>query len=72
MKAVLEFNLPEDLDQLKLHLKVTDMLSVLASISNDLRSWEKHGHNFASADEAVSQIRKRLVNYLIESEIDPI
>jgi len=59
MKAILEFNLdePEDVLSFARTNKAQDYFLALWDISEQLRSWDKHGHPFKDADDALSQIR---------------
>jgi hypothetical protein len=58
MKAILEFNLPEDIIDFTKATKAQDYFHALWDIGVQLRSWEKHGHSFKDADDAVVQIRE--------------
>ena len=53
MKATLEFDLPDDTCELLEMLSVPEYTSVLLAFREQLRTLTKHGHLFASADEAV-------------------
>jgi len=68
MKAILKFNLdePEDITSFARANKAQDYFLALWDIGEQLRSWEKHGHCFKDADDALSQIREdfyRVINH---------
>jgi hypothetical protein len=68
MKAILKFNLDEPEDALSFARanKGQDYFLALWDIGEQLRSWEKYGHPFKDADDALSQIRKdfyRVMNH---------
>lgn len=60
MKAILEFNLdePEDMLSFTRANKAQDYFLALWDIGTQLNSWEKHGHPFKDADDALIQIRE--------------
>lgn len=70
MKAILEFNIPEDNFLHKKSLQGLDLNSAIREFDNDLRSMSKHGHDFKNADEAISQIRLILQNHLSNYNIN--
>ena len=68
MKAILEFDLnePEDVSSFARANKAQDYFLALWDICAQLRSWEKYGHPFKDADDALSQIREdfyRVINH---------
>jgi hypothetical protein len=65
MKATFEFNLPEDQREYEIMNQANRTQSFLWDWSQQLRSWDKYGHTFTSADDAVDKIREefyRLIN----------
>jgi len=66
MKAILEFNLPEDNYQHKAALQGADMKLIIYTLDNMLRGYLKYGHDFKTADEAIATIRDNL-NHDLES-----
>jgi len=62
MKAILEFNLPEDAALHKWAVASADMASEIMDLDNNLRSWIKHGHQFKDADEALRTVREFLAD----------
>ena len=68
MKGILEFNLDEPDDMLSFTRanKAQDYFLALWDIGEQLRSWDKHGHPFKDADDALVQIREdfyRVMNH---------
>jgi hypothetical protein len=60
MKAILEFDLPEDQQEFQLANEAADWHSVVWEVDQMLRQHLKYGHELKSADEALEQIRKFL------------
>jgi nucleoid-associated protein YejK len=60
MKAILEFNLPEDQRQYEIANQAYDMFAAVAHFEDRLRSYQKYGHEFKTAQEAVEAIRALL------------
>ena len=60
MKAILEFDLPEDEDNHRAAINGANWESVCLSVADILRNWIKHGHSFKSVDEALEKTRDTL------------
>ena len=60
MKAILEFNLPEDQRQFEMANQAADMVAAIGHFEDRLRSYIKYGHEFKSANEALESIRDLL------------
>lgn len=60
MKAILEFNLPEDQKRFEMANQAIDMFSAICRFEDRLRSYHKFGHDFKTADEAIEAIRTLL------------
>ena len=60
MKAILEFNLPEDQRLFEMANQAPDMVAAIGHFEDKLRSYIKYGHGFKSADEALYSIRSLL------------
>lgn len=58
MKAILEFNIPEDNREYEIHNQAENMLGMIQNFSEYLRSNQKHGHDFKDADHALNEIRE--------------
>jgi len=70
MKAILEFNLPEDQHEYEVATQANKMQSFLWDFSQQLRSWYKYHHDFKNADDALSQIRDEFYRLFNEHNID--
>ena len=60
MKAILEFNLPEDQRKFEMANQAVDMVAAIGHFEDRLRSYIKYGHEFKSANEALESIRALL------------
>ena len=60
MKAILEFNLPEDQRNFEMANQAADMVAAIGHFEDALRSYIKYGHEFKSANEALEAIRALL------------
>ena len=70
MKAILEFNLPEENYQHKVALQGADLRLIICTLDNMLRGYLKYGHEFKNADDAIETIRKDLHHDLQAYSID--
>jgi len=70
MKAVFEFNLPEDQHDYDVMNQASKVQSFLWDFSQQLRSWYKYHHDFKDADDALSQIRDEFYRLLNEHEVN--
>ena len=70
MKAILEFNLPEDESSHKLAVKAPDMYCVLWDIDQWLRGKLKYGDDFKDADDALEKTREELHDLLQSHGVD--
>lgn len=62
MKATFEFNLPDDQNEYEIMNQASEMLRCLWDIGEALRTWERYGHQFTDANDAVSKIREDFYN----------
>ncbi len=69
MKAILEFNLPEDSAEHLLAIRGSDFHSVCWDLDQDLRGWLKHGHEFKTPEEAIEAVRDRLRQLMEDKDI---
>jgi hypothetical protein len=60
MKAILEFNLPEDQRAFEMANQAADMVAAIGHFEDRLRSYQKYGHEFKTAQEAIESIRALL------------
>ncbi len=58
MKAILEFNLPDEVVEFRSACKGADAVCVIESIIKQTRDWLKYGHEFKTANDALEEIRK--------------
>jgi len=70
MKAILEFNLPEEQAEHYCAIKGADMLNVLWELRSDLRNMTKYGDLPEQQHEIVEQIQEMLIHYLNDYEIN--
>lgn len=70
MKAILEFNLPEDQHEYDVVLQANKSQSFLWEFSQQLRSWYKYHHDFNSADDALNKIRDKFYEMLNDHQIN--
>ena len=70
MKAIFEFNLPEDQHEYDVMNQASKMQRFLWEFSEQLRSWQKYGHKFENADDAVEKIREEFYNLLNNYEVN--
>lgn len=59
-KAILEFNLPDDMIEFEKASKAANYHLALCDLNEQLRRYEKYGHNFKTADEMLNAIRTHL------------
>ena len=57
MKAILEFNLPEEQSEYQTANQAGALHSILWDLDNELRNNLKHGHKFKTADDALEYVR---------------
>ena len=65
-KVTIEFNLPEESQDLKLAQRGKDYFCIIFETLQEIRSYLKHGHQFQNADEALEKIRESLLEAQIE------
>lgn len=58
MKAIFEFDLPEDNREYEVTNQANKMQSLLWDFAQQLRSWRKYGHTFKDAGDALEKITK--------------
>ena len=64
MKAILEFNLPEDQRAFEMANQSADMYAVICHLAESLRSYRKHGNDFENVNEALDAIHTILYDEL--------
>jgi coproporphyrinogen III oxidase-like Fe-S oxidoreductase len=70
MKAILEFNLPEDQHEYDIAIQAQKMQSFVWDFSQQLRSWRKYHHDFKDADDALDKIREEFYRILNEHNVN--
>lgn len=70
MKSILQFNLPEDQREFDLAIQAPKTQSFLWDFSQQLRSWQKYGHQFKDADDAVAKIREEFYRLINNHEVN--
>jgi hypothetical protein len=70
MKAIFEFDLPADQHDYEMMHQAIRMQKVLWDLSEALRSWQKYGHQFKDANDAVEQIRNEFYTILNNYEVN--
>ena len=66
-EVIMKFNLPDEQGEYNTVFYAGKLFSALWDITGQLRTWDKYGHDFKDADDAVSRIRDR-VNEIIYEE----
>ena len=69
MKAILEFNLPEDKDTHTMALKGSEYFSALSQLDQKLRSFLKYGGAYTSAEAVAQDVRDFIHEYVNFDEI---
>lgn len=62
MKATLEFNLPEEAHEFKVASNAANLEIAIVHIREQIRRWQKHGHEFKTPDEALEGVRNVLID----------
>jgi phage-related tail protein len=70
MKAIFEFDLPEDQHEYDVMNQAIRMQKAMWDLSEALRSWEKYGHQFSDARDAVVKIREEFYTILNNYEVN--
>jgi hypothetical protein len=70
MRAILEFNLPEDRQEHNAAVHGMDWALVCWELDQEIRKFLKYGNDFKSADEALEDIRRTLHNLIEESGLN--
>ena len=70
MKAILEFNLPEDQHEYDIATQAPRLQSFLWDFSQQLRSWYKYHNDFTDSNDALEKIREEFYRLLNTHNID--
>ena len=66
MKAILEFSLPEELDEFKASVDACRMKDYIYQFSRPLRDMRKHGHSYKNIEDCIEGIETMFYQYLGE------
>lgn len=69
MTATLAFTLPEEAVEHQVALDGMKWRGVVSEHEQQLRTWLKHGHQFASADEALEAVRTSLWDSMTDDRL---
>jgi hypothetical protein len=69
-KVSLQFDCPEENEELMTALHGIDYKIILGDISQWARSAQKHGHNFKTADEVIEYVRELIIEGCLERRVD--
>ena len=69
-KVTIEFNLPEDQSYYDVVNQSPRMLALLWDLSQKLRSWQKYGHDFKDANDALDKIREEFYKLINEHDVN--
>ena len=70
MKATFEFEFPEDEREYEVMNQAHKMQRMLWEFSQQLREWEKYGHQFKDAGDAVVKIREEFYKILNNYQVN--
>ncbi len=70
MKATFEFDLPEDQHEYDIMNQAYKTHRFLQQFSEELRTWEKYGHEFTDAQDALSKIREEFYKILNNYQVN--
>lgn len=70
MKAILQFDLPEDQNDYEIAVQAPKVQSFIWDFSQQLRAWQKYHHDFKSANDALDQIREEFYRLINEHNIN--
>lgn len=70
MKAIFEFNLPEDQHEYDVMNQASKVQSFLWDFSQQLRSWQKYHNDFTDASDALNKIREEFYKLLNQHEVN--
>lgn len=69
-RATFTFNLPEEENEYKVMSQAQDTQRMLWEFSQQLRSWQKYGHQFEDADDALNKIREEFYTLLNNHKVN--
>lgn len=69
MKAILEFQLPEETYEYETINKAKAYKAIVEEIRETLRTYRKHGHEFESADDVICKMECLIIELLNDEGI---
>ena len=63
MKARLEFDLPDEREEFEINRKAVDLYVNLSDMTEQIRTWRKHGHRFKDADELLDALWENCIDH---------
>ena len=69
MKAILEFNLPEEELEHMTAVRARSLVDVIYDLDKQLRDWLKYGNKFETADDALEEIQENLWKNIKELDL---
>lgn len=66
MKTIIEFNHPEDSQDLKIAQRGNEYYCIIFETLQEIRNYLKYGHQFKTVEEALEKIRETLSNANID------
>ena len=70
MRAILQYNLPDDQHEYEVAVQAPRVQSFLWDFSQQLRSWYKYHNDFKDANDALDQIREEFYRLLNEHQVN--
>jgi hypothetical protein len=70
MKAMFEFDLPDDQHEYDVMNQASKVQSFLWDFSQQLRAWQKYHHDFKDANDALDKIREEFYRLINEHNIN--
>jgi hypothetical protein len=69
-KVIFEFNLPEEQDEYDIMNQAPKVQRFLWEFNQQLRAWEKYGHEFKDANDALYKIREEFYTLINNHEVN--
>lgn len=70
MKAMFEFDLPDDQHEYDVMNQASKVQSFLWDFGQQLRAWQKYHHDFKDANDALDKIREEFYRLINEHNIN--
>ena len=69
-EVIIKFQLPEEQNEYEVMSQSPKTQRFLWDLSQQLRSWQKHGHDFKDADDALDKIREEFYKLINEYDVN--